>query len=185
MWGSERAQACAPPDASSKRFLRLWTSLWTPVPKARSSKIALFLPSQLLGPEKQQLPHTKHTAYRSLFRKAEAPAFSDFCVFNSRGSHPSLSHTLHAAIQPPAAEIFPGMPHAGSVLVRQRAQLSDARYSYGPGPHRGGTPYITGRIVFRKALSHALSLSVLALHASVVRSARGSRCNAASPLSCL
>ena len=33
--------------------------------------------------------------------------------------------------------------------------------------------------------SLGLSLSVLARHASVVRTAQGSRCNAASPLSCL
>ena len=63
------------------------------------------LPSLLLGPESQQMPEHE-TAYRSLFRKAKAPAFSELCLFNSRGSHPSLSHTLRAAIQPPAAEIF-------------------------------------------------------------------------------
>ena len=51
-------------------------------------------------------------------------------------------------------------------------------YAYGPGTHQGGTPCVTARIVFiRKARSHALSLSVLALHASGVRRARDSRCN--------
>ena len=76
-----------------------------PCSKGPQLKDHPFLPSLLLGPEKQQLP-LHETAYRSLFWKAKAPAFSEFCVFNSRGSHPSLSHTPHAAIQPPAAEIF-------------------------------------------------------------------------------
>ena len=31
------------------------------------------------------------------------------------------------------------------------------RYSYGPVPNEGGTPYVNGQMVFRKALSQALA----------------------------
>ena len=76
-----------------------------PFPKGSQTHDRPFLPSRPLPspcPQKQQ--QTEHdTAYETCLRKVQDPIFSVFCFLSSRGSHSSLSHPHHAAIQPPVA----------------------------------------------------------------------------------
>ena len=91
------------PRCEFQTFTRLWTSLWIPAPKARSSRITLFLPSQPLAPEKLQLPG-HDTAYETLLEQEDAPTSSESFrfFFFELWRLASIPFTArHAAIQPP------------------------------------------------------------------------------------
>ena len=125
MWGSERAQARVAPDASSKRSLRLWTSLWAPVPKARSSRITLSCPACSLALKASRCPSTKqHTEAFSGIRRL--PLSQSFAF----STHESRIHPFRTPCAPLSSRLprkCSGMPPAGRV----RRTAKDAAFRCG------------------------------------------------------
>ena len=156
MWGSERAQALVASDASSKRSLWLWTSLWAPVPKARSSRITLAYPACSLALKASRCPSTKqHT--EAFPGRRRLPLSQSFAVSTPE----ARIHHFRTPCAPLSSRLprkYSGMPHAcRKTTPYGKGRSFSMRYSYGPVANEGGTPYINGRMVFCKALSQALA----------------------------